>query len=157
MQRLVHLCPDIPVDKLAVDLNTLKDGFVQSVTEQVNKNPLSIIEVCRSAILPELTMFTKRLGHNGYQLVDLFANVQGCTGTPWNEELLSDSFETKLSAQENGAIAQTLWKTSQDKILQTTKNDGEELLEELISPGDLSCFRALIDRGEYLRILVIDV
>ena len=153
LQRLVHLCPDIPVDKLAVDLNTLKDGFVQSVTEQVNKNPLSIIEVCRSAILPELTMFTKRLGHNGYQLVDLFANVQGCTGTPWNEELLSDSFETKLSAQENGAIAQTLWKTSQDKILQTTKNDGEELLEELISPGDLSCFRALIDRGGVFKDL----
>lgn len=123
----------------------ISDDEVDRFVASLNETPQAKLRFITQFILPKIEIYDQKFSSNPHDLCDLFANVQGFTGTLWNAK----SFPTRMRPmREVGTDARTLatlWKNSKEAIVTTDKTDPKDILKELQGAS------AFIDTGGVLR------
>lgn len=140
-KKFVQLSPE----KTKLNLFQINEEDISKIVQNVNESKKSTLRFISEFILDKIQVHDQKLSSNPHDLCGLFANVQGFTGTLWNEK----SFPTRMKPlKEAGTDARTLvqlWRNSKGEVYETTKKEAKEILKEL---KDASAF---IDTGGVLR------
>lgn len=175
MQRKVRLqgraeqclLTDTPAYKECRELFEIKNIFDISSDEKkgaasaVQKNQKALFYWLENFAFPDMKSYSQKLSAQSLDLIDLFAHVQGFTGTPWNRATYHDrlnhpELESLVDHPEDEiAIVDTIWRKvegaesgGRGSVYQLDDNTPIGYLEEMLKIPDI---QVLLDVGALLK------
>ena len=138
------------------------DSDIESLCKSINQKPSTLFIYLKRYIFPKVKIYTKTLNSSPYSLFDMFAKVQGFTGTPWNTMTWPDPVSWDAPVKSTSAIKPatealkakgvdgktiTILAEKSDKDIQIlTTTDHDKILDGLITAKAVTNgMRALID------------
>ncbi len=93
-------------------LFTLTDEDYNQILENVNNNPIKILNFVRVQILPVLKSYPLKAKSTPANFSEMFASVLGFTGTPWNTSTYHQKFATWHDRGTDGKTVDILCKSA---------------------------------------------
>ncbi len=132
--------------KLDLPFLGLKDGDIIKLAETYRDNPPDLYAFAKKFLLPAVMMHGRKLSSTPYTLVNMFLEVQGFTGTPWNSSTYAKALQTIRDLYSAGKTTGIIWKNSQAvHPLQTTRF--KEMIDEIAVLHAKGDYNALMDVG----------
>lgn len=127
----------------------LKGVKLKTLADAISKTPLLLNRFLRMYILPQITLYNKRISSNPQTLVDAFKIVKGFSGTFSEAETFHDSLNVLKEVGTDGKTVSLLWKNSRRSVnvLHTAENP-LLILKEILA---IDHFHAIIDAGALFK------
>ena len=156
----IHLltCTDQDIEKLKKD--------IQTTCHRSGESNL-LLEYVREFVLPEILIYPNKLSVNPQGLFEMFAQVQGFTGTPWNSATFPNALNTVATEGTDGKTINILWKQCRGGVIplaiKASASKGAEgdaqsqdslaasLVDSMVSSQTSPDFRAIIDTGALFK------
>lgn len=138
-QEFVKLCG------LGLSLPFLKirDHEIKKIAENYQKHPELKYDFAKKYLFPAATIHPQKITSTPYTLQKMFCQVQGFTGTPWNNKTYSNELTTLRDPLSAGKTQGIIWKNS-EKVYSLKSEKFEDEIAEILKKGKHS---ALIDVG----------
>ena len=138
-QEFVKLCgPGISLPFLKI-----RDHEINEIAENYRKHPELRYDFAKKYLFPAVTIHPQKITSTPYTLQKMFCQVQGFTGTPWNNKTYSNDLTTLRDPLSAGKTQGIIWKNS-EKVYSLKSEKFEDEIAEILNKGEHS---ALIDVG----------
>ncbi len=133
----------------------LNDEDIAKLAKAFRDDPPDLYSFAKKFLLPAVIMHGRKLSSTPYTLVNMFFEVQGFTGTPWNSLTYAKSLQTLRDRYSAGKTAGIIWKNSQTvHALQTS--DMNTMINEIAALHAKGDYHALMDVGA-LSLMVLTI
>jgi hypothetical protein len=113
------------------------------IAVSVKSSHNALFKFLRSFVYPHIVSHEEKLSANALTLTDMFSEVQGFTGTPWNQITYHNKLDTYPEKGTDGKTLGILWKNSRDAVDVLASDRFPEVLDQL----HLERYHAFIDTG----------
>lgn len=140
------LCADVKLPQLAHSFLYITPHEIEKLVHACQKNPPDLYAFAKKHLFPSVTLYPRKLASTPFSLAELFQEVQGFTGTPWNHKTFPNQLETSRDKLSAGKTEGIMWKNSQ--VVHTLKSSHfEKTIEEIATIQEKGSYRAFIDVG----------
>lgn len=139
---------------------SLKQKEFEELSKIISKDPRLIFSFVRRYILPTICIYDERITSNAQHLPEMFAKVQGFTGTISSKETFHNSLETISAEGTDANLLKVLWSKRDPvrvlppaPIVQQGKEKEQmlQLLREILRPIGEKQYSVLIDAGAVFK------
>lgn len=132
--------------KVSIPFLNTSDADIDALAKAFVETPPDLYAFAKKFLFPAVMMNVRKLTSTPYTLVNLFKEVQGFTGTPWNSLTYAKSLLTLRDRYSAGKTAGIIWKNSQT-VHSLEKSGFEGMMEGIARIHEKDKYNALIDVG----------
>lgn len=131
---------------LAVPFLKINDKDIAQVAALYKEDRSLIYPFAKKYLFPAVKLHSRKLTSTPYTLCNMFSQVQGFTGTPWNSKTYPDQLETLRDPLSAGKTQGIIWKNSQHVHTLSGTNFNTQI-KEIAKLNATGRYAAFIDVG----------
>lgn len=137
-----ELCGDVS----GIPFLNYNETDIEKLVLSFKQNPEKIYPFAEKILFPFVTMHKFKLTSTPYAMTNMFAEVQGFTGTPYNSAAYPVRLETLRDPNTSGKTQGIIWKNSQT-VLSLKSSSFNEIMKEIGTRLERGDYGAFIDVG----------
>ena len=116
---------------------------IQEVADKLKQHHPNKYAFAKKYLFPDVTIHPRKLTSTPYTLVNMMAETQGFTGTPYNSDTYPRQLQTLRDPQSAGKTLGIIWQNS--KVVRQVSDTGTITVDDLVSRIPLAPYHAYID------------
>ncbi|CRX37687.1 DUF3638 domain-containing protein [Estrella lausannensis] len=140
-------------------LSALKEGLnipfkyspdhIQELVDHINGNPDIKLEFVTNIILPQMEVFPSKISCNPQNLIAMFKDVSGFTGTLWNSLSMHHALKPEADPGIDSKTLMTLFNNSRMDVVEIKEGSSTSMLNSLQSMN--IDYEMIADAGGYFK------